>query len=205
MKFYPLIFLVLILFGCGSQKNLTSLDPEVNALKNLMTGSFDSSSQANSDTSYFDISLHMYPIWQKTGEAYIYVEQAVSAQQNKPYRQRIYKLSKEGTQFISKVYTLQNEEDFIGKWRTPDFFDKYKPEELLIEREGCAVYLRKFGDSYIGKTQNTDCRSNLRGASYATSVVTVKSGQIESWDRGFDSQNKQVWGATNGAYIFNKK
>jgi hypothetical protein len=27
---------------------------------------------------------------------------------------------------------------------------------------------------------------------------------MESWDRGFDAQGNQVWGATKGPYVFDK-
>jgi hypothetical protein len=27
---------------------------------------------------------------------------------------------------------------------------------------------------------------------------------MTSWDRGFDAQDRQVWGATKGAYLFRK-
>ena len=36
----------------------------------------------------------------------------------------------------------------------------------------------------------------------ATSEVVVSPGRIESWDRGFDAEGAQVWGAEKGAYVF---
>jgi hypothetical protein len=36
----------------------------------------------------------------------------------------------------------------------------------------------------------------------ATSEVVVSPGRIESWDRGFDAEGVQVWGAEKGAYVF---
>ena len=48
------------------------------------------------------------------------------------------------------------------------------------------------------------CPSILYGANYTTSEVEIFNDKIISWDRGFDINNNQVWGATNGGYIFNK-
>uniref|UniRef100_UPI0038D3A63C CpcT/CpeT family chromophore lyase n=1 Tax=Flavobacterium sp. TaxID=239 RepID=UPI0038D3A63C len=48
------------------------------------------------------------------------------------------------------------------------------------------------------------CASELRGASYATSKVTITANQVLSWDQGFDKDDKQVWGATKAGYIFDK-
>jgi hypothetical protein len=44
----------------------------------------------------------------------------------------------------------------------------------------------------------------LRGASYATSEVVITDEQLLSWDRGWDANGKQVWGAETGGYIFVK-
>lgn len=98
----------------------------MNALQTLMTGSFDSSEQATSDDSYYNISLHMYPIWTSKDGHWLYVEQALNSNQNKPYRQRIYQLEKlENGKFSSKVYTLENPKEAIGKWERPGYFDQF--------------------------------------------------------------------------------
>ena len=39
-------------------------------------------------------------------------------------------------------------------------------------------------------------------ASYATSIVETTDSMILSWDQGWDSNDQQVWGAVDGAYIF---
>ncbi len=46
-------------------------------------------------------------------------------------------------------------------------------------------------------------RAGVRqGASYATSEVTLDEVALESWDRGYDDTDTQVWGATQGPYVF---
>jgi CpeT protein len=35
--------------------------------------------------------------------------------------------------------------------------------------------------------------------------VLLESTRMSSWDRGFDAEGRQVWGATGGAYVFNKR
>ncbi len=188
---------------CDSYKSVSTAD-ELNALQTLMTGSFDSSEQAASDDSYYNISLHMYPIWQSKQGYWLYVEQALNSQQDKPYRQRIYQLEKlENGKFSSKVYTLENPKEAVGKWKTPAYFDQFDTS-MLKERDGCAVILEKKGNFYTGSTNEKDCKSTMRGASYATSEVTIKPTIIESWDRGFDANNEHVWGAEKAGYIFKR-
>jgi hypothetical protein len=75
----------------------------------------------------------------------------------------------------------------------------------LEERRGCAVVLKQLAESqYAGSTRGRECESNLRGASYATSQVTVTAGRLTSWDQGFGASGKQVWGAEAGPYLFDK-
>ena len=198
-----LVFSLVLLFACSTSRNLKS-DP-TNELLQLMSGSFNSEQQAEADSSYFNITLHMYPVWQKSDERWLYVEQAVTTAQDRPYRQRMYKLEQlsENT-FKSSVYRLAEEEKFIGKYNSPEYFDAFD-SSILEERKGCAVYLtRKEKGVYAGSTKEKECESSLRGASYATSIVRVEKGKIESWDQGFDASDNQVWGAVTGGYIFDR-
>lgn len=64
--------------------------------------------------------------------------------------------------------------------------------------------LKKSGNQFAGATGDKTCPSELRGASYATSKVTVYPDKIVSWDQGFNAQGAQVWGATQGGYEFLK-
>lgn len=178
---------------------------ETENLKAFMVGSFDSSIQAKSDSNYYNISLEMHPIWREREGQWLYVEQALSSKKDKPYRQRIYKLwyDSDSEQFISEVYKLPEEKSYIGQWNSEIFNDLN--EDDLILRNGCAVFLkREAGGFYKGSTNESDCESSLRGATYATSKVTVYRDRIESWDQGFSDTGEQVWGATEGPYIFDK-
>lgn len=170
-----------------------------------MIGSFSSEKQSKFDTTYFNISLHMYPIWESLPGDWLYVEQAVYSMQEKPYRQRVYKVEMmPNGKYASHVFRLENEKDFVGKWNDPDFFNDYDTSILEI-REGCTVFLETKEDGTIaGSTNDKACGSTLRGASYATSIVTVFDDKIVSWDQGFSGDDKQVWGATEGGYIFDR-
>ena len=146
----------------------------------------------------------MYPIWKSKDGYWLYVEQSLNSDQSKPYRQRIYQLEKlENGNFSSKVYTLENPENFIGKWKTTAYFDQFDGS-ILKERDGCAVILKKQGNNYAGSTNEKECKSSMRGASYATSEVIIKPNVIESWDRGFNARDEHVWGAEKAGYIFKR-
>jgi hypothetical protein len=199
--------LLIILSSCKRQsdnKITDSEDKELQELFALIQGSFNSELQSKTDSSYFNISLHMYPIWEEKGH-FLYVEQAVNSTQDQPYRQRIYEVKRQSdSTFSSAIYTILQDSLWIGKWKTPKAFDSLSTEGVSL-KSGCEVILKRKGPNhFVGKTGDTTCISNLRGASYATSEVEILSNKIISWDRGFDSNGNQVWGAKGGGYIFNK-
>ena len=54
------------MFGCISSDSKIENDV-TNELFELMQGSFDSKNQSLTDSNYYDITLHMYPIWDNQG------------------------------------------------------------------------------------------------------------------------------------------
>ena len=202
MKYCSLILFLSILFcSCESQPKE---DAELKELFSLMQGSFNSEVQSKQDSSYYNISLHMYPIWKDKGN-YLYVEQALNSMQDRPYRQRIYKVTRlNDSVFSSAIYTIPNDSLWIGKWKTPKDFDRISTE-YIEERTGCEVLLKRIGNGHFkGATGVKTCESSLRGASYATSEVEITQGKIVSWDRGFDADGNHVWGAVKAGYIFDQ-
>lgn len=201
------LLILLLTIACSSGKTIApaSAPPKASlaALKQAMTGSFNSSAQSTMNENYLDIVLHMQPIWPEAAGDYLYVEQAVAGNAGKPYRQRVYKLEQKGRRkFISRVYELPEPERFVGAYKAPSRLDAISPA-ALIEREGCAVYLKMTEPGmYRGETKKDKCKSSLQGATYATSRVSIAGSFIQSWDQGFDAEGKQVWGATEGGYMF---
>ena len=204
----PFIVL-LMLAGCTvSQKtnNVKTSDKELDKLTSLMVGAFSSELQSINDTDYFNISLVMTPVWtNRTDGKWLYVEQAVASKLDKPYRQRVYHLQHPSKEvFTSDIYTIKEPLSFAGLQN-----DSQKRNKLTFElielKDGCTVTLVKHNDIYEGGTNADKCPSDLRGAKYATTRISLKKGELDSWDQGFDATGKQVWGATKGGYIFIKK
>lgn len=173
-----------------------------------LAGHYSSAAQAAADPAYFDVRLHIVPIWpDRTDGPWLYVEQAMANAQDKPYRQRVYRvLALPGDRAESVVYELPGDPlAWAGAWRDPSRLNALDPA-LLVARTGCSVVLEYAGAGTLkGGTKGSDCGSQLRGASYATSEVTVTAGELNSWDRGFDAAGKQVWGAVTGPYRFIKE
>ena len=176
-------------------------------LCNYMTGSFSSEAQSIADSNYFDIRLHMSPIWpQRTDGYWLYVEQAMSTAMDKPYRQRVYQVVQiNDSVFESRVYEFPEPAAVANAWKDSTKLRALSFENLQL-RDGCAIVLKYHSNTktFIGETGKLSCPSSLRGASYATSEVRIDAHMLLSWDRGWDASGKQVWGAVNGAYQFTK-
>jgi hypothetical protein len=108
------------------------------------------------------------------------------------------------TTIISQVYELKNPKLYVGAWKEEMPLKNISTDSLEV-RNGCAIYLRKYIDNtFKGSTPGNECLSNLRGATYATSEVSIYPDKIISWDRGWNNEGKQVWGAVKGGYEFLK-
>lgn len=174
-------------------------------LVTMMVGSFSSAEQAAADPdNYWDIRLEMAPIWtDRTDGVWLYVEQAAASSLDAPYRQRVYRVTEAGDNlFESAVYTLPDPAAAVGAWRQENPLAHWTPDDLET-RQGCSVFLARTEDgSFRGSTRQKECLSNLRGAAYATSEIVIQADRLSSWDRGFDAEDKQVWGAEKGGYVF---
>lgn len=176
-------------------------------LTDYMTGRFNSSEQAARDSAFLDVSLHMERIWERKHEGvWIYVEQALTATPDEPYRQQVYKLEELGSnKYLSRVFELANPDEYIGAAQKPKRFNKLLPN-ALEEMNGCALNLiydeRK--QKFIGNMAEI-CYNDWNGAYVASSEVEITNGQVIRWHRGWDREGRQVWGAEKGGYVFLKQ
>ncbi|MBL0926800.1 MAG: chromophore lyase CpcT/CpeT [Phycisphaerales bacterium] len=182
--------------------------PDLDDLLARMTGSFTSRGQAQDDPEhYMDIRLRMVRIWPDRADGpWLYVEQAVGVMQKRPYRQRVYRLSEmPDGRLKSEVYTLPGDAlAFAGAWKQEKPLADLTPDKLTL-KEGCALVLSRQPDgTFKGSTDGKGCPSDLRGATYATSEAQIFDDHMVTWDRGWDSEGKQVWGAEKGGYRFVK-
>ncbi len=182
----------------------------------LLVGDFSSGEQSKMDSEFREVVLHARRIWagpnhpQGAGDAvWLYVEQAMAEAQEKPYRQRVYRIAELGGvragTVRSEVFEFKDgPERFVNCWKDGCAAIESIGPDALVPREGCAIDLTKDGATggWTGSTHAQDCVSTLRGASWASSEVVLLPGLLETWDRGFDAAGTQVWGAVKGPYRF---
>lgn len=189
-------------------------DATASRLLAWLEGKFDSSEQAKTDKTYLAITLATCRVdVPALGPRVLYVEQARLG--SAPYRQRLYVIDAvDGTTARSRVFEPNTPSPLVGLCDA-----SARPAidaEDFVERDGCSVEMHWTGARFEGHTPDARwngsafaadpagkrCSSSLSGASFATSEVTLERDRLRSWDRGFDSKNAQVWGATKGGYEF---
>jgi CpeT protein len=172
-----------------------------------LEGRFDSSAQEKADPQYFAIQLWMCRVEApELGEHVLYVEQAMMSSKWKPYRQRLYvvePLEPASLKAVSRVFELKDPDAVIGLCEKDESVSF--TAAMVEERQGCHVALEWTGEGFVGGTHGKGCGSTLNGASYATSKVELYADRLTSWDQGFNGDDVQVWGATAGPYIFDRK
>ncbi len=175
----------------------------------LLAGTFDSKAQAEANPDGFRavrlVSVRVPKSRLGPDAPVLYLEQALVSTPDKPYRQRFYRIEETADGgVVSRVFEPKETLAVSGKWRDPSDLGLYGAGDV-VERIGCAVRLKKTDEGWEGSTEGTNCPSALSGARYATSRVKLSAGRIESWDRGYDLEDRQVWGAKEGPYVFERR
>jgi hypothetical protein len=135
---------------------------------------------------------------------FLYQEQALSKELNKPYGQRFLEISSvnNGRTVRSLSYKPVNLEAAINLCNKPASERMVKLND--IGKPFCTVFLTRSGENYIGINPSQGCPANVRGAVKMTNTIVLGNTSMKTWDRGFDAKGKQVWGNESNAYEFRK-
>jgi hypothetical protein len=68
----------------------------------------------------------------------------------------------------------------------------------------CAVFLHRSDTGFIGTTPREGCPTQARGAVRITNQIELTPTGMNTWDRGFNAEGQQVWGAQSDSYQFRK-
>jgi hypothetical protein len=142
------------------------------------------------------------------GALAFYVAQAAAETQDKPYRQRVYVLTRIEGRAVNRIYRLKAPEKYVGAHEKPELLAALTPDDLQLE-EGCdLVWTRVSRKLYTGVAGAAKtCRTSWRGASYVVSHVEMTPTTITSLDQGFDDAGAHKWGPPLGAagHIFTRR
>lgn len=177
-----------------------------------LEGTIDSSRQSMLDRDYVDVRVTQCQITINDAPGYLkpskflYVEQALSLSLDAPYRQRVIKLSLDSMNrrgVVSSIYEINLSPDQVLHLCSKDAADRVMKWSDLKDVH-CSVYMHKIHDLWVGETQSGKCPNDYGDAKFASSIVRLSRTGMYSWDRGWDAEGNQVWGAVKGGYNFEK-
>ncbi len=205
--FLGFLCVAVLLTAGAARSQTTKIDKDVKLLGKWMTGSFDTFRQVDEDEEvdakyrHIRALLHVTPVTipeLRKGLAF-YVENQQAEARTRPYRQRVYFLSRMDGRLTLKIFRIAKPEDLVNAHRNPAVlkaltFDRLTPED------GCDLtYERSGRDLFKGKTAGgRACRSSLRGATYTYSESEIGPSRWVNLDQGFDDAGEHKWGPPPG-------
>ncbi|MBP0002047.1 MAG: chromophore lyase CpcT/CpeT [Cyanobacteria bacterium SID2] len=196
MKRHRAIALGWVLAGMAG--TAAAVDRPVDEVAAFLIGAMDSSVQAMFDRGAPDVRIVTCNVEVPDGDSsarYLYQEQALSLRLGRPYRQRFLKLFpiEDGNGVASLAFRPENTEQWVGLCDRPR-----EQRNVQFEEFGdaiCQLNLYRDGEIYRGATPESGCPTNYGGAVRITNTVELSEATMETWDRGFDENGMQVWGA----------
>ena len=127
---------------------------------------------------------------------YLYQEQALSKKLKQPYRQRFLQIkSTDRANTISSIsFKPKKPQNWTG------LCDRIEPiiTSKDLGKSVCRVDLKPLINVYIGQTKPGGCPTKFRGATTITNTIILHDRGMDTWDRGFDFNGKQIWYPISG-------
>lgn len=179
----------------------------VEAVVNHLVGIMDTSVQAAVDPSRASVQMTTCHVEvEGTAEApasvYLYQEQALSDRLDSPYRQRFLHIILIADEVVaSHTFKPTAAEEWVGLCDHP-LVERQVPSTAFTTKVVCTIELQPAISGYVGNTPPGGCPVNLWGAVRLTNTVILHADGMDIWDRGFDAEGNQVWGAEDTPYEF---
>lgn len=211
IKFARITTKTLIIWGAFSSFATAQdipIQQQVNSVVSHLVGVMDTSAQASANPEAPSVRMTTCRVQitdsptQAIPSVYLYQEQALTDNLDKPYRQRLLQIKPSaGDRTVeSKSFKPQNPESLIGLCNKPETQRVIQLSNL--GESVCSVFLKPTEKGYLGETPPQGCPANVRGAVKITNTILLHSEGMDTWDRGYDAQGNQVWGAEDRSYQY---
>lgn len=176
---------------------------DVATVADHLSRAMDTTVQAASNPNFVGVQMTTCSVQvaaPNTSDVYLYQEQALTEHIGSPYRQRFLHitLSDDGNRVESRTFKPTAPGEWTG-------FCQRSDRTVATDELGdlvCIVSLRPSPLGYVGSTPRDGCPVNLRGAVRLTNTIVLHRDGMDTWDRGFDQNGDQVWGAKTEPYRY---
>lgn len=194
-------------FALAQEREITVEVNPVHEVADHLIGVMDTSAQAALNSNFVSVQMTTCEVLLTSSleevdqnSVYLYQEQALSNTLDQPYRQRFLHIVQGRTnqEIESRTYKPDNPTDWTGFCQQAQ--RTIAPDDL--GDQVCTVSLRSSSLGYVGSTSDEGCPVNVRGAVRLTNIVVLHADGMDTWDRGFDENDLQVWGAQAEPYRY---
>lgn len=165
-------------------------------LVRFLTGTFEAIAQDERLGASSSDKLRQAPFWKdSTGEFWMYAEYAHAGEEERPFRQRIYRFTESQGLITATIFELPGKPAvFVGEWRKEAPFAGFKPSQLR-ERPGCAIVFQpQMEVLFNGGRKGEACRGEFPGAHHEHAEFYVSSSSIRTYEDGRDAAGKHLSG-----------
>ncbi|MBW4550184.1 MAG: chromophore lyase CpcT/CpeT [Aphanocapsa sp. GSE-SYN-MK-11-07L] len=186
-----------------------SLDQQTEEVATLLEGIMDTSAQAIANPKAPNVRMTTCRVRvtdanPKSEAIFLYQEQALAEDLAKPYRQRFLKILSDRS--IQSIQSLSFKPAEPAAWN--GFCNQPNSARILTSKDlgspVCSVILKRSTQGYVGSTPVEGCPANFKGAVRITNQIELNRSGMKTWDRGFNAQGEQVWGAKSESYQYQR-
>jgi hypothetical protein len=196
---------------------LLELDRDFDRLIQSLCGVFSNADQAREHPIWF-VQLRLWQRWVPLfaeDSVTLFLEQANMLQSDRPYRQRLLRLHREGSQILGQYYQFQNPGAVRGWGTTPDRLQSLTLDQIEI-LPGCQIEVKLWALSngwgarallVPGGRCCFEYEGQMRQVMVGFEVEAIGDRVgFRSFDKGIDPATGQaLWGALMGPYEFWKE
>jgi hypothetical protein len=161
----------------------------------FLSGTWDSIAQAKGPG--VGTRLRVAPLWPERkarGEHWFYAEWVRTADEARPFRQRIYRFSEGGGRIVGDAFRVPGEATAAGEWRKERPFADRTPDGLQ-PFEGCRLLVTQSHLSlFAAGTEGRECRGDRPGVAYERSELYLGSSFMRNAEQGYDAAGVRLAG-----------
>jgi hypothetical protein len=173
-------------------------------LVRLLSAGFSNQEQAfENPPLYAHILVKLRPLPQLAPGSLL-LEQSYAINPAAPYRIRVLRAERLGSDIVIHNQALASDERFWGAVEDSERRQRIRPDDLL-PLEGCAYVVREQGDGFVGEVEpGCRCMVERKGTTtYLVSRLELDPRGMRTIDTGHDpSTHAQVWGSLAGPFEF---
>lgn len=199
MKYFVLLLLTSLSFNSFAQ-----MDDEVKLFAKWLEGKYTTEGETVQPPRTEHETMRFVRIWKDLPDLWIYMEQAHADEPEKPFRQWLFWVEKQGENLMLETNILADTVDLPGNLSAAELEQQLDIDMTEIEK-GCEIFMAYDGFAvFSGATVQAYCELEIRGSDYVTIRMNLSETGIDWWEYGMKRGGEFVWGSAHDHQTYRK-